>query len=159
MWKRVLAGLLPIPLIDALFLVVVADFLGWQITVLLVVLTALLGLLLVRAEARRTIRTLLRAVQAGRPPTDPLLDAGLLIAAGAFLLTPGLVTDALGFLLVIPLTRYPIRATLKRAIIIPFLDRKTGGFASGRVYTYGYPDSEGSIDVDEFGGDDSRGER
>ena len=142
MLKRVLLALLVIPLADALFLVVVADFLGWQVTVLLVVLTALLGMLFVQAEGRRTIRNLQRAIAAGKAPTNQLLDGGFLIAAGAFLLTPGLLTDAIGFLLVLPPTRYVIREATKRWIVTPYLESKTGGFATGRVYTAGFPGPE-----------------
>ena len=149
MWKRLVVLLLLIPLVDALFLVVVADFLGWQVTVLLVVLTALVGMLSVRAEGRHTIRRLQRALVEGRAPTDPLVDGGLLIAAGAFLLTPGLVTDAIGFLLVIPPTRYVVRAAMKRWLIVPYLDRKTGGFATGEVYTFGFPDAEARAGASE----------
>lgn len=108
--------------------------------VLLVVLTGLVGMLLVRAEGRRTIRKMQRTMAAGEPPTNELLDGGLLIAAGAFLLTPGLVTDVIGFLLAVPLTRIPIRAALKRFVIVPYADKKTGGFASGTVWTFGFPD-------------------
>ena len=139
MIKRVIFALLLIPLADALLLVVVADFLGWQITVLLVVLTALLGMLFVRAEGRRTIRSLQRTAAAGKAPTNELMDGGLLIAAGAFLLTPGLVTDAIGFLLVFPPTRLLIRGALKRWVIVPYVETKTGGFATGHVYTAGFP--------------------
>lgn len=146
MWKRILVLLLLIPLLDALFLVVVADYLGWQLTVLLVVLTALLGMVFVQLEGRRTIRRIHRAVRAGRPPTDELLDGGFLIAAGAFLLTPGLVTDAIGFLLVLPPSRYVLREALKRWIIVPYVDSKTGGFATGNVYTWGFPSPEGTED-------------
>ena len=150
MWKRILLVLLLIPLLDALFLVVVADFLGWQLTVLLVVLTALVGMLFVRAEGRRTIRRLQRTIAEGRMPTDELMDGAFLIAAGAFLLTPGLVTDALGFLFVIPPTRYVFRTIVKRLIVTPYLDKKTGGFVSGDVYTFGFPgpDEEGGRDDD-----------
>lgn len=149
MWKRVLVVLLLIPLLDALFLVVVADFLGWQLTVLLVVLTALVGMMLVKAEGTRTLRRLQRNVAAGRSPTNALLDGGFLIAAGAFLLTPGLVTDAIGFLLVLPPSRIVIRTVIKRLIIIPYIERKTGGFVSGEVYSMGFP-QEGDFDDDVY---------
>ena len=152
MLKRILLLLLLIPFSDALLLVVVADFLGWQLTVLLVVLTALLGMIFVQLEGRRTLRRLHRAVREGRPPTDELLDGGFLIAAGAFLLTPGLVTDAIGLLLVLPPTRYVIREALKRWVILPYVDRKTGGFGTGSIYTYGFPSSgspnEGRTTID-----------
>ncbi|SEH58080.1 UPF0716 protein FxsA [Halopenitus malekzadehii] len=141
--RYLIALLLVIPLADALFLVVVADYLGWQLTVALVVLTALLGMLLVRAEGRNTLARLQRKAARGEPPTDELLDGALLIAAGAFLLTPGLVTDTIGFLLAFPPTRIPIRAVTKRFVLVPYLERRTDGFLSGNVYIGGFPDGEG----------------
>ncbi|WP_306055800.1 FxsA family protein [Natronococcus wangiae] len=140
---RWILALLLIPFLDAVLLGFVATaYTGWTLMVLLVVLTGLVGMLLVRAEGRRTIRKMQRSLAEGKPPTDELLDGGFLIASGAFLLTPGLVTDLLGFLLVVPLTRIPIRAALKRYVIVPYADKKTGGFASGNVWTFGFPDEE-----------------
>lgn len=136
---RLIGILLLIPLLDALLLVVLTGYLGWQLVVALVVLTALVGMLLVRAEGRHTMRTIQRKLAAGEAPTDQLVDAGLLLIAGVFLLTPGLVTDAVGFILVIPFTRYPVRWAAKRWVLKPYLDAKTGGFATGNVYVGGFP--------------------
>ncbi|QDX40578.1 FxsA family protein [Salarchaeum sp. JOR-1] len=138
--KRLLAALLLVPLLDMLFLVFLSTMLSWEVLVALVVLTALLGMLFVRAEGRHTLRRIQQALAEGRPPTDELVDGGLLLVAGAFLLTPGLVTDAIGLLFVVPVTRAPIRWALKKYVITPRLDAKTGGFASGHVYTFGFPD-------------------
>ncbi|GAB7008271.1 FxsA family protein [Halorubrum trueperi] len=137
--RTLLALLLVVPLVDALFLIVVATRLGWPVTVALVVLTAVLGMLLLRAEGRATLARVQRKLARGEPPTDELLDGGLLIAAGAFLLTPGLVTDAVGFLLALPLSRVPIRMALKKYVVIPYLDSETDGFATGNVYIGGFP--------------------
>lgn len=140
---RVIAVLLLIPLLDVLMLAVVADqLLGWQLTVLIVVLTGLLGMLLVRAEGRHTLRRIQEKLAAGEIPTDELVDGGFLIAAGAFFLTPGLVTDSLALLLAIPMTRWPIRAAAKRWVITPYIDAKSGGFATGNVYVGGFPSDE-----------------
>jgi UPF0716 protein FxsA len=147
--RWILGALLVVPLADAALLVVVADALGWVATVALVVLTALLGSLLVRAEGRHTLRSIQRRLAAGEAPTDELLDGGLLIAAGALLLTPGLLTDAVGFALGIPPTRYPIRTALKRFVVTPYLDRRTGGFATGAVWTAGFPDQGGDREPDD----------
>ena len=138
--RTLLALLLVVPLVDALFLIVVATRLGWAVTVALVVLTAVLGMLLLRAEGRATLARVQRKLARGEPPTDELLDGGLLIAAGAFLLTPGLVTDAVGFLLAFPLSRVPIRMALKKYVVVPYIDSETDGFASGNVYIGGFPD-------------------
>ncbi len=144
--------LLVIPLMDILILIFVAGEIGVVATVALVVLTGLIGLLLVRAEGRHTIARLQQKVAQGAVPTDELLDGGLLIAAGAFLLTPGLVTDGIGLLLVLPPTRYLLRGGLKRWVVVPIADARTGGFVTGKVYTSGFPDEEGTETYD-LGGD------
>ena len=142
--RYLLASLLLIPLVDAFVLVAIVGWglLTWLQTVALVVLTGLIGMILVRAEGRSTLRRFQRKLASGSPPTDELLDGGLLIASGAFLLTPGLVTDLLGFLLVLPPTRLPIRLALKRWVVVPYIDKQTGGLGSGKVWTFGFPDPE-----------------
>ena len=142
MLKRALFALLLIPLVDALFLVYVATQLGAVLTVALVVLTALVGMLFVRAEGRHTVRRLQKTLGKGQVPADELTDGALLIAAGAFLLTPGLVTDAVGFLLAFPPTRILVREAVQRWVVKPYVEKKTGGFATGNVYTFGFPNAE-----------------
>ena len=176
MRPRYLLGLLLlIPLVDSFVLVAIVGWglLTWLQTIALVVLTGLLGMILVRAEGRNTLARFQRKLAAGTPPTDELLDGGLLIAAGAFLLTPGLVTDLIGFLFVLPPTRYPIRLALKRWVVIPYIDKQTGGLGSGVAWTYGFPDPDqaaggtgddpfsgfdaDTFDASQFGGDNSGG--
>jgi UPF0716 protein FxsA len=149
---RLIGVLLLIPLVDILLLFVVADIIGPIETVLLVVLTGLVGMLLVRAEGRHTLRKIQRKVAQGELPTDELIDGGLLIASGAFLLTPGVVTDLLGFLLVVPITRYPVRLAVKKWVVVPYADAKSRGFATGKVYTTGFP-GNASVDEDDRSGD------
>lgn len=147
MFKRILALLMLIPILDSVLLVGLGIFwvswIGGLEIVLLVVLTALIGTLAVHAEGKRTIRKLQHSLRVGEVPTNELIDGGFLIAAGAFLLTPGLVTDLIGFLLVIPPTRLAIRAVVKKFVIVPYLDKQTGGFATGNVYTFGFPNDAG----------------
>ncbi|KAA9398939.1 membrane protein FxsA [Haloarcula sp. CBA1130] len=144
---RVIGLLLLIPLFDIVLLVALATGVLFPVPPLvliaLVVLTALVGMLLVRAEGRATLRKIQQRLAAGELPTDELIDGSLLIAAGAFFLTPGLVTDFVGLLLAVPFTRYPVRAATRRWVVQPYVDAKTGGFASGQVYVGGFPDDEG----------------
>ncbi|MFD1585781.1 FxsA family protein [Halorientalis brevis] len=153
---RIIALLLLIPLFDVMLLVAVAAWFGTLETVLIVVLTALIGMLLVRAEGRHTIRKIQRKLGQGEPPTNELVDGGLLLVSGAMLLTPGLVTDLIGLLLVVPVTRYPIRVATKKWVVSPYVDAKTGGFASGNVYVGGFPggDSAGGTADDSYEMDD-----
>jgi UPF0716 protein FxsA len=145
---RVIGVLLLIPLLDVMLLVTLATpigpvDLGAAATVALVVLTALLGLLLVRAEGRHTVRRLQTNLAKGEVPTDALLDGALLLVAAVLLLTPGLVTDLLGILFVLPPTRYPIRVALKKYVVVPYADAKAGGMVSGAAYTGGFPGAGG----------------
>ncbi|PSQ42014.1 membrane protein FxsA [Halobacteriales archaeon SW_7_68_16] len=138
-----------IPLLDGLVLVAVAtQVLGLVPTVALTVLTALLGTFFVRAEGRRTLSKVRTALQRGEVPTDELIDGALLIAAGAMFLTPGVVTDGIALLLAFPPTRAPARWYLKRYVITPYIDARTGGLASGEAYTGGFPDDRDTVDVD-----------
>lgn len=141
---RIIAVLLLIPLLDVMLLAVLIGVIGWQLVVLAVVLTALVGLLLVRAEGRHTVRKIQRKTAQGELPADELLDGALLLVAGAFLVTPGLVTDIVGFLLVLPPTRYPIRLAVKKWVVVPYADAKADGFVTGNVYLGGFPDEEGA---------------
>lgn len=157
---RWIFALLLIPFLDAVLLAVVVSqttYIGWVGMILLVVLTGLIGMLFVRAEGRRTLRKMQRSLVQGEPPTNQLLDGGLLIAAGAFLLTPGLVTDLIGFLIAVPITRIPIRTVIKRYVVVPYADEKTGGLASGAVWTYGFPEGDQPEDVPGSNGGPSSG--
>ncbi|MDS0299681.1 membrane protein FxsA [Halogeometricum sp. S1BR25-6] len=150
--RWVIAALLAIPLLDTLLLIPLSGFIGFTSTVLLVVLTGLVGMLLVRAEGRHTLSKLQQKVATGALPTNELLDGGLLIAAGAFLLTPGVVTDLLGFVLALPVTRYPLREALKRFVVRPYLEKQTGGFFSGDVWVGGFPDDDVvNLDPENYG--------
>ncbi|WP_181686430.1 FxsA family protein [Halorhabdus salina] len=143
---RLIAVLLLIPLLDMLLLVGVGTWIGFVPTIALVVLTGLVGLMLVRAEGRHTMRKIQRKLVEGEAPTDEVLDGALLLVAGAFLLTPGIVTDVIGFVFVLPPTRYPVRVALKKWVVTPYIDSKTGGFATGSVYVGGFP-QEGDVNI------------
>ncbi|MEF8783471.1 MAG: FxsA family protein [Haloarculaceae archaeon] len=140
---RIIGVLLLIPLLDMLLLVVLTGVVGWEIVVLAVVLTALVGMLLVRAEGRHTMRKIQTKTARGELPSDELLDGALLLVAAVTLLTPGLVTDILGFLLVVPVTRYPIRVAVKKWVVVPYADAKSSGFVTGNVWVGGFPGDEG----------------
>lgn len=111
-------------LADALFLLVVATHIGVLNTVGLVVLTALFGVVLVRSEGRTTLARIQRRLARGEAPTDELVDGAMILIGAGFLITPGLLTDLTGFLLVVPVTRYPLRIACKRWIVGPYVRRK-----------------------------------
>ncbi len=91
-----------VPLLELYLLIRVGDVIGVWPTVALVVFTGALGAFLTRLEGLRVLRRVQTELQHGRAPTADLLDGLLVVIAGAVLLTPGLITDAVGFFLLVP---------------------------------------------------------
>lgn len=94
-----------VPIIELWVIVEVAGSLGIVPTLALLVAISVAGSLLVRAQGLGVLRRARAMWAQGRVPTDDLLDGVLVLGAGALLLTPGFVTDALGLLLLVPLVR------------------------------------------------------
>jgi len=109
-----------VPLVELALLIQVGRWVGVLPTVTLVAVTGLLGIILVRREGTRTLRRIEGELQAGRLPHGALMDGAALLVAGAFLMTPGVLTDALAFALLFPFTRTLIRertlARMRRAM-------------------------------------------
>ncbi len=96
---------LVVPVLEIWLLIQVGQVIGgWQ-TVGLLIADSLLGAWLVRREGRRAWAALQSAIQSGRMPDRELADGAMVVAGGALLLTPGFITDLLGFFLILPLTR------------------------------------------------------
>jgi UPF0716 protein FxsA len=80
-----------------------------------------------RSQGRATWRRFTKATQAGRPPAHEVLDGALVLLGGAFLLTPGFLTDLLGVALLLP----PTRAVVRRILARRLLHRMTSSLAGG----------------------------
>ena len=105
MFKILFLLFVTVPLVEIYFLIQVGQEIGAFSTVLLCILTAALGAILIRIQG---ILTLLRArekLQRGEIPADNLLEGLILLIAAVMLLTPGFVTDVLGFLCLVPSLR------------------------------------------------------
>lgn len=113
---RILALLLIVPFVELILLLWLADRIGWLTTVGIIVGTALLGAFELRREGLRCWRRFEETVHRGELPTEPLVDGLLILIAGALLLTPGLITDLVGFALLFPPSRAWIRAYLRRRL-------------------------------------------
>jgi UPF0716 protein FxsA len=101
-----------VPIVELLLLIKLGEVVGFWPTVALVIGTGALGAFLTRLEGLRVLRQVQAEFAEGRVPTDRLLDGLLILLAGAVLLTPGLLTDALGFFLLIPPGRRLVRRTI-----------------------------------------------
>ena len=104
-----------VPLIELYILIQVGQSLGALSTILLCVVTAVLGAGLIRLQGLTTLMRARRTMDQGMAPAMEMLEGVALAAAGLMLLTPGFATDAIGFLLLLPpLRRLAIRRTLSR---------------------------------------------
>ena len=104
------------PLVELYILIRIGAWIGALPTVLLVVVTGFAGAYLAKLQGFQVWMRIQYEVNAGRFPATSLLDGLLLFAAGLVLITPGIITDVLGFLLIIPATRAPIRDWLARKL-------------------------------------------
>lgn len=94
-----------LPAIELAILIEIGGRIGVLNTIILILATAMAGAYLVRLEGLSVVGRLQRELGEGRFPGDALVDGGILLVAGAVLITPGFVTDILGLMLVIPATR------------------------------------------------------
>ena len=99
-----------VPLIEIYLFIQVGGLIGALPTVVLVVVTALLGVSLLRAQGFSTMAKFQQEVATGQLPATTMLEGVALIFGGALLLTPGFLTDVIGFLCLIPFTRQTIIA-------------------------------------------------
>jgi UPF0716 protein FxsA len=112
MFLRLLLLFTVVPLIELFLLVKLGTVIGIGATVLIVICTGVLGAWLARWQGLGVLRRLSEDMKGGRLPTDALIDGLLILIAGAVLLTPGLITDALGFLLLVPKGRAMVRKAI-----------------------------------------------
>jgi len=94
-----------VPLVELVILVQLGRWVGLLPTLALVVVTGVLGAALARAQGLRAFLAVQRELAGGRLPGRALLDGLAILVGGAFLLTPGLLTDLVGFSLLIPRSR------------------------------------------------------
>lgn len=112
MFKFLFALFVLIPLLEMALLIHVGGIIGMWPTLFMVIATAALGILLVRREGLRTLINIQQRLSQQHIPGKELLDGAMILVAGALLLTPGFFTDAIGFLLVFPISRSVLRATI-----------------------------------------------
>lgn len=120
-----LALFIGIPLIEIYLFIQVGGLIGALATVLLVIITALVGVSLLRQQGFQTMQKFQREVSTGQLPANTMLEGMALMFGGALLLTPGFMTDTIGFLCLIPFTRQTIIAWIIKNMNV------TAGFNSG----------------------------
>jgi UPF0716 protein FxsA len=120
-----------VPIAEIYVIIQVGQAIGAVWTILLLIADSLIGARLLSWQGRSAWRRFQDAVAQGRMPHNEVMDGVMVVLGGAFLLTPGFITDVLGLLLLLP----PTRAVVRRAVVRSI--RRRG--AVTRVVYYGAP--------------------
>lgn len=116
MLLRLIVVFTMVPLIEVLLLLEIGNRIGTLNTILLIILTGVLGAHLMRLQGFAVFRKIHEDLGRGIPPTNEIVQGALVLAGGILLLTPGFFTDTIGFLLLIPQSRKYLLRKIQKAI-------------------------------------------
>ncbi len=106
-----------------------ATFTNWWVTVATILLPGIAGAWLIRREGRRALASMVAALGSGREPGQAIVDGAVVLVSGALLMTPGVLTDLAGLLLLIPAVRTVVaRAAMTRILRAIEQSLRTGTF-------------------------------
>jgi len=122
-----------LPLIELTFLLWFSAHTDWRLTVALVIGAGVLGAWLIRWQGWRTWRRIQEELERGKLPADAVQDGLLILVAGVLLITPGMLTDVVGLLLLLPPVRRLIKLRLRRRFKAKYAVHTIQEAASGEV--------------------------
>lgn len=147
-----------VPLVEMLLLFEVSDQIGGLSTLGLVVLTAVIGVQVLKQQGFSTLSRANARMSSGQLPAQEIIEGMLLAAAGALLLTPGFITDTLGFVFLAAPLRRPIAARLLRSGVVRASGSAGFGFRGGFRGGFGGAEEERGEDSGGRGSSAGRGE-
>src|SRR3954471_20113264 len=118
-----------VPIVELFVIIQVGEAIGVLPTIALLIADSVLGSMLMRSQGRTAWRRFNAALAEGRMPHREVLDGVLVIFGGAFLLTPGFLTDVLGAILLLPPTRALVRGVVARRLLPRIVVTGLGGIA------------------------------
>jgi UPF0716 protein FxsA len=124
-----------LPIAELYVIIQVGEAIGALPTIGILIVDSIVGSLLLRTQGRGAWRRFRAALAEGRVPAREVLDGALVIFGGAFLITPGFITDVVGVGLLLP----PTRALVRRALVRVFSRRFVVSVATGRRRGPGRP--------------------
>ena len=116
-----------LPIVEIAILINVGEQIGGWYTVAIVILTAFAGAHLVRQQGISTLMQAQQKMQAGTMPGQEMAEGLLLVIAGVLLVTPGFITDGIGFLLSLPVTRPLIAKNLLKHLSLKVVSSSFDG--------------------------------
>ena len=116
--RYVLLLFILMPIIEIAVLLRVGAAIGWLSALAVVILTAIIGTLMLRQQGLTTLSRAQQRLAGGEMPAEQLLEGIFLMFGGALLLTPGFVTDAVGFLCLVPVSRQAMIRYIKSRSLV-----------------------------------------
>jgi|TARA_B100001250_G_scaffold414293_1_gene451770 UPF0716 protein FxsA len=147
MFFRLLILFISVPIIELFLLIEVGKKISWELTVLIIFITAIIGARLTKIQGSQTIRNVQSALRMGKIPHREVLDGLMILVAGAILLTPGFLTDFVGFCLLIPKLRSYLREFLKNFLKNKMIVRTSAGFNQNKTAS-NWENNESVIDAE-----------
>jgi UPF0716 protein FxsA len=135
MYFGLLLLFIALPLVELAILIKIGQLIGFWWTIAIVVATAILGASVLHAQGFQVIRKVQASMARGEPPIAPVIDGAFLFLAGICLMTPGIITDSIGLLLLIP----PVRGWIARRSIAKAMQ-------SGGVHVHVFGDKASAAD-------------
>ena len=94
-----------IPLIEVMLFITIGKYIGLWNTIIIIIITGIIGAILVKSQGITILNKALEEIKSNKIPIFSIFEGIAILIAGAFLLTPGFLTDTLGCILLIPKTR------------------------------------------------------
>ena len=94
-----------IPLIEVMLFITIGKYIGLWNTIIIIIITGIIGAILVKSQGITILNKALEEIKSNKIPILSIFEGIAILIAGAFLLTPGFLTDTLGCILLIPKTR------------------------------------------------------
>ena len=116
MFGYLLLLFITVPLVELWVILEINQFVGIRWTIIVIVLTGILGSYLARRQGRAIMARIREELAAGRMPADRMIEGILLLAGGITLLFPGYITDLFGFALMVPGNRRLLREYIKKKL-------------------------------------------
>ncbi len=116
MFGKLLILFILVPVAELYLFITLGDQLGLGNTLAIIFVTAILGAALTKSQGRRAMLKFQQATNEGRMPAREAMDGLMILLAGAVLITPGFLTDAVGFLLLVPPVRTVVAGYLGKRL-------------------------------------------
>lgn len=116
MFRWLLLFILVVPALEIGVLVWAGNLVGPWWVILLIIATGILGAFLAKKQGVETLNRARDNVQRGIVPQEEIFDGICILIGAVVLFTPGFITDAVGFTLLLPITRTPLKRSLQKAV-------------------------------------------